>query len=63
MQENELFDDGEGQAGVCPCCGCTALDYGKKYKDEVGVIYPWKCPKCQAKGKETYELRFSGHYN
>lgn len=57
------FADGSGERGVCPCCGNQNLEYGVPEKDNAGVLYPWKCNKCGATGKETYELRFSGHYH
>lgn len=57
------FEDGGGETGVCPCCGSKNLNYGKNYKDNIGIIYPWTCPDCKSKGKETYEITFTGHYH
>jgi hypothetical protein len=37
------------------------LDYGAAVIEDVGVMYPWTC-ECGAKGEETYNLEFSGHY-
>ena len=57
------FVDGSGAQGICPCCGSENLTYGKVVDDDCGVAYPWQCDDCGAKGKETYEIDFVGHYN
>lgn len=49
------------QSGICPLCGSENLDYGAAVIEDVGVMYPWTC-ECGAKGEETYNLEFSGHY-
>ena len=56
------FEDGDGDAGVCPYCG-GGLTYGVCKKDSAGPIYPWTCVKCGRQGKETYEVTFTGHYH
>lgn len=56
------FTDGDGEAGLCPCCGGT-LTYGEKIEDCTGFVYPWTCDNCGKKGKETYEVNFTGHYH
>ena len=57
------YEDGDGDAGVCPYCGNLNLDYGEKEIDATGLFYPWICPKCKHKGVETYIVEFSGHYH
>ena len=57
------FENGSGMQGVCPSCNSKQLVYEKEYKDEYGLVYPWKCSTCGAIGKETYDSIFSGHYN
>jgi len=57
------FIDGDGELGVCPVCGSECLTYECMEADETGNIYPWTCDDCGAKGKETYEVTFTGHYH
>ena len=56
------FEDGGGEAGVCPYCG-GLLSFDDAEKDEEGFIYPWTCNDCGRQGKETYEVTFTGHYH
>lgn len=56
------FEDGDGDAGVCPYCG-GGLTYGVCKMDATGLIYPWTCVQCGWQGKETYEVTFTGHYH
>lgn len=49
------------EVGVCPLCESENLEYKKPVIEECGVVYPWTC-ECGAKGQETYNLKFSGHY-
>lgn len=49
------------EVGICPLCESENLEYKKPVIEECGVVYPWTC-ECGAKGQETYNLKFSGHY-
>ena len=50
------------EEGRCPVCGGGNLEYGTMYPDDIGVIYPWTCQDCKAKGDECYNIEFAGHY-
>lgn len=63
LKSKELFEDGSGEAGICPVCESETLAYGEMRTDATGNIYPWKCNNCGAEGEETYEVTFTGHYN
>lgn len=49
------------EAGVCPFCGGTNLDYGTVELEGEMCYYPYKCLECGHEGEEWYEMSFSGH--
>ena len=49
------------QAGKCPVCGKSDLEYGSSYPEGECVCYPWECRDCKATGEEWYELTFIEH--
>ncbi len=57
------YDDGDGEQGICPCCGSGNLTYESVVDDDNGVAYPWRCDDCGATGRETYEIDFIGHFH
>jgi hypothetical protein len=52
------------EAGKCPKCGSDDLDYTSEDSlrgDGIASIYfPFSCNKCGFKGREYYNLTFSG---
>lgn len=63
MSTVHKFEDGTGEAGICPVCGSDALEYPASEGDNVEGIYPWRCEDCGAEGEEQYTVTFNGHYN
>ena len=49
------------EAGTCPCCGGTDLDYKGSNLDGELYGYDWYCPDCKAEGVEWHRLQFSSH--
>lgn len=54
-------NDMPNEAGVCPFCKETTLEYDSIRAEGTMVYYPWKCSTCGHKGEEWYDLTFSGH--
>ena len=52
----------KNEVGVCPVCGHAGnLFYHKGVPDGDTLCYPWRCNKCFAEGKESYDIAFAGH--
>lgn len=49
--------------GVCPVCGNKKLTYGESELKDDMLIKTYMCEKCKSKGKETYDVKFSEHYD
>ena len=47
------------EAGKCPKCGKTNLDYCDKDIGINTVVYPFTCPDCGFEGAEVYSVEFS----
>lgn len=48
------------EMGKCPKCG-GELIYGSLSSEDDCIYYEWTCDKCKTKGKEYYNIDFSGH--
>lgn len=47
------------EPGVCPACGSDELDFESiLIEDFPGACYPFVCTKCNATGREYYNLHF-----
>lgn len=64
-KKTEALDGKNQEAGVCPVCGNTDLDYGDTIMEQVGDYYGynWKCSKCNHTGTEWYYMSFVDVYN
>lgn len=64
-KKTEALDEKNQEAGVCPVCGNTDLDYGDTIMEQVGDYYGynWKCSKCNHTGTEWYYMSFVDVYN
>lgn len=51
----------EGQAGVCPKCGSSKLEYGDMDADGDSLAYAFDCLDCGTHGHEVYNLTFAFH--
>jgi len=49
------------EAGVCPYCGKTNVEYGVLNVDDNGVSYEVYCNDCKRWFNECYDLDFVGH--
>jgi len=52
------------EVGKCPLCG-NEIDYLQTNSDECGFYYDWNCmnKRCNAVGKEFYNITLSTHGN
>jgi len=51
------------EAGICPVCGSSDLDYDSLKIDAGQVGYPWTCNRCKSHGEEWSNLDFIEHTN
>ena len=50
------------EAGFCPVCKCSDLDYNVMPDiDGDTITYGWSCPKCKSVGDEIHTLTFLEH--
>jgi len=49
------------EAGECPNCGNSELNYGKSGLVGEVYSYEWACGQCGTSGKEVYNLEFACH--
>ena len=47
--------------GICPNCHSENLDYGTSVLQDMQMGYPVECKNCGFKGKEWYDLKFTGY--
>ena len=50
-------------SGECPLCQSQDLEFDSAEIDDLCVNYPWECETCGARGTESYDMEFNGHYN
>lgn len=64
-KKTEALEEKNQEAGVCPVCGNTDLDYGDTIMEQVGDYYGynWRCSKCNHTGTEWYYMSFVDVYN
>ena len=48
------------QSGKCPKCSSENLEYDTIDLENGCVYYPFMCNNCNFRGREWYELEFSG---
>lgn len=48
-------------AGECPFCGESNLEYGAIRLEGDMCYFPWECLTCEHIGEEWYSLKFIGH--
>lgn len=51
------------EAGICPKCGKTDLDYASSEIRDECIKYPYTCGDCGFEGIEWYNIVFSCHYD
>ncbi|MCL2675379.1 MAG: hypothetical protein FWE84_02155 [Firmicutes bacterium] len=51
----------KNEAGICPICGSAELEISSMSPEDNSVYYDWFCDKCEACGKEWYDVTFSTH--
>jgi C4-type Zn-finger protein len=51
----------EVEAGVCPNCGNSSLEYEGKDFEGDAICYYWHCEECNSAGTEWYSIEFTGH--
>lgn len=49
------------EAGRCPVCGSSNLEWGNSDCTGDYINYEWTCKDCGAEGCEWYKLVFDGH--
>lgn len=49
--------------GVCPVCGNKKLNYGESELKDDTLTKKYTCEVCKSKGEETYDVKFSEHYD
>ena len=58
----EVKAPGADEEGICPICG-GELEYGSDVLLDEGGYREWRCPGCNAAGKEMYDKVFDEHYD
>lgn len=51
------------QEGMCPFCGGEIMYTDSHDTLDDGYVIPWRCPSCNATGKEGYTSVFDQHYD
>ena len=51
------------EAGQCPSCGGSELEYDGGEVDGGAYIYKWECADCHTTGREVYNMTFVEHMN